>query len=506
MRLKTTIIILILALFIFNVSAFAAGVKPLVVDIDAQPGDTKQFKLKLTPGSEEEKVKFSFYQPVQLTNGSLTYQKAKKENFPAVDWLKLDKKEVTVYPGEKTTVSGMVEVPFGAAGSNTVVIMVEPQKPSQQKGGVKFMVRYAVRVNIRVDKPGIRSEAKLTKFKLTSDKENKPQIKALISNSSKLDYLVSGEATLRDSERRLVERVTLKSPKGNKAKSDKTRMYPGSKVKYLGDISKRLGPGKYNLRVFFKYADHGQIIEEKTIQVKKGQFDFPSIAEIGAFTIEPKQIDLKLSPGEHKSKVIRLNSQIGNDAKVVATTSNIKQDYNYSLVDWIKLRGRTNFQLRARKKGQVILTTAVPKEVSKGSYHGNIVLKAFNPQTEKLLSKKEVPMSVLVGEDHDYKVKVKSLYTKQVEEGQLLSLDLYNTGKTFVQPQAKAIIKNTKDKFVERVQLSIPQENKQILPLTSKRLRGVAEKLKPGSYKAEITIQQKGAEIKKVTKEFKVKK
>ena len=504
MKLKTTIIILILILFTFNAISFAAGVKPLVVDINAKPGATKDFELKLTPGSQEEKVKFSLYQLVQLTNGSLTYQKATKETCPAANWIKLEKTEVTVYPGEKVTVSGTVKVPFSAAGSNTVVIMVKPQKASRKKNGVKFMVRYAVRVNIRVDKPGVRSEIELKKFKLASDEENKPQIKALIANPSKLDYLVSAEATVRDAERRLVERITLKSPKGNKAQSNKTRMYPGSKVTYLGKITKSITPGKYKLRVFLRYAGHRQLIKAKDFEIKKGQFDLPSPEELGAFTVKPKKINLKLSPGAYKSKLIRLNSENSSDVKVIVAISPRRKDYSHSLANWLKVRGRKKFKLRARKRGQLILTTVVPKKVKAGSYHGHILLKALNLGTDNLISKKKVPVTVVIGDKHEYKLKTKSLQTKRTKKGYLLSLDVLNHGDIFATPQAKVIIKNAKDKFVERVKLTTVEAGQKILPKTSHRLQGRAKKLTPGKYKAVITLQQQGQELKKQTINFTV--
>lgn len=504
MKLKITIIILILILFTLNTIAFAAGVKPLVVDINAKPGDTKKFELTLTPGNKEEKVKFSFYQLVQTTDGSLTYQKAKKEDFPAAEWIELDKKEATVYPGEKTTVSGTVRIPFSAAGSNTVVIMVKPQKPRRQKNGVRFMVRYAVRINIRVDKPGLRSEVKLNKFELVADDEKKPQIKALISNPSKLDYLVSGEATLRDSKRRLVERITLKSPKGNKTKSNKTRMYPGSKVAYLGKITKNIMPGKYKLRVFLRYDNHRQIIKAKDVEIKAGEFNLPTPEELGAFTIKPKKLTLKLSPGAYKSKVISLNSQISSDVKVTAEIRPVRKNYSHSLVSWLKLRGRKKFKLKARKKGKVILTTVVPKEVKTGSYHGNILLKALDAETEQLSSKKKVPITVVIGDKHDYRLKVKNLKAKLTKKGYRLSLVVFNQGDIFATPKAKVVIKNSKDKFVERVKLTTVEVGQKILPQTSQRLQGRAKKLTPGNYKAVITLQQQGQELKKQTLNFTV--
>ncbi|MGM0370647.1 MAG: hypothetical protein ACQEP9_09505, partial [Bacillota bacterium] len=290
-------------------NVYAAGVKPLVIDVEAQPGDTHKFELTLTPGGKQEKVNFSLCKPVQLVSGGLKYKQDPAE-FAARDWVNLESKQVTVYPDKKKTVKGEVKVPFSAGGSHTVVVMVEPQKTTRRKNGLKLKVRYAIRINIRVERPGIYPRAEVVDFGLEADKDKQPQIQAMLTNLSKTDYLVAAEATIRDQKRRLVERVILKSPEGNKPKINKTRMYPGSKVGYLGQVTKRITPGKYKLRIFFKYGENGQIIKAKDIEVKEEQFDLPSAAELGAFTVKPKQLDLNLQPQAYKSKVIRLNNEI----------------------------------------------------------------------------------------------------------------------------------------------------------------------------------------------------
>jgi hypothetical protein len=485
-------------------NVFAAGVKPLVIDLDMQPGDTKNFDLKFMPSGQEEQVKLSLYQPVQLLNGGLTYQKANPESFSVSNWVDLESNEVMVYPGQQNTVSGTVNVPFSAGGSHTVVIMVEPQSPAQKKGGINFMVRYAVRLNIRVDRPGLRPEAELVKFNLDSGEENEPIVKARLSNPSAWDYLVSGEVTIRDAERRLVERIPLRSPSGAKNNKDITRMYPGSEVKYLAEVTKRLTPETYTLRTFIRYGDHGQIIKTKEINIKEGDFNFPTADEIGAFSVEPKQIDLELKSGQRKSEVLSLNSEIADTAQIVVSGSEIEENYEYSLLEWLKLRGKNQFKLRGRSRGKAILTMVVPRDIKSGSYHGNVTLQAYNPETEKLLTKKQVPVSILVGNEQDYQLEVKSLHAKAVKEGQLLSLDLLNSGNAFINPTIDCIISDQDGKFVERLSFNLPKGVERILPLKRQRLMTTAKNLESGKYKAKIEIKYQGEDLTSVEKEFEV--
>ncbi|MDI9485693.1 MAG: hypothetical protein QM372_09545, partial [Bacillota bacterium] len=147
--------IVIALLILLSLHADAVGVRPMILDLDLKPGETVPFEIILTPGQGEEVIDLSLYQPVQLLTGALAYQQPEHEAFSAVGWVTLDKDQVSVYPGEETKVTGTVQVPFSAGGSHTVVIMVEPQTPTAQQG-ITFQVRYAVRLNIRVERPGLR--------------------------------------------------------------------------------------------------------------------------------------------------------------------------------------------------------------------------------------------------------------------------------------------------------------------------------------------------------------
>ena len=494
---------LVIFILLFTKVSFAVGVQPLVVDLNVEPGEAKEFKLTLLSGNSKEDVKFSLYQPVQLANGSLSYQKPDYQTFSAVNWLKFDHEKTTVYPKKKKTIKGTVKVPFGAGGSHTVIIMVRPQN-KQKRGKISFRIQYAVRVNIRVDRAGLRPNAELVNLGLKEGKNKEPFIEARIANPSKLDYLVSGEATIRDDKNRLVERVILKSPGGTKSDSNATRMYPGSKVNYLGKINSRLIPGKYKVRTFFRYADHGQIIKTRKITINKGDFNFPTAKEIGTFSLETKRIDLNLKPGQRKSKVIRLNSEVGKNTKIVVDADGINKEYKHSLLKWLNLRSKKQFDLSGRRKGRAILTIVVPKKVKSGSYHGHIIFKSYDLESKKMLTEKKVPVSVVVGEENNYKIKVRSLKVKKVKEGNLLSLDLYNKSSIFIKPNAEVVIINQQGEFVKKVNLSLPEQVNRVLPLKSQRLTSINKKLKSGEYTAKIVLRHNGKKIKKVEKKFRV--
>lgn len=473
---------------------WAFGVRPLVIDLNVKPGDTRDFEIIFNPGNNDETVLLSLYQPVQLLSGNLAYQEPDPEAFPAVNWVKLEKSEFKVYPGEDSYVTGTIKVPFDAGGSHTVVIMAEPKVAADQPG-ITLIVRYAIRLNIRVDRPGLRTQAELRDFTMVPGAEGEPVVVARIANTSPWDYLVSGEVTIRDSEKRLVERLVLNSEAGARANLTQTRVYPGSEVEFAGMVTKRLSPGDYTLRSFFRYGEHGQIIQTENITVVEGQYKFPGADEIGAFTVEPEGITMELKAGQQKSQVLQLTSEIQEPSILVVSGKDLYPEYPYSPLEWVELRGSGQLELPGRGKGRVVLTVAIPKETADASYNGSIVLGAYTPETGDLLSQKVIPLSIQVGENHLYVVELKSLGAEQVEEGHMLSLDIANTGNVDLRPNADLLISTEDGEFVERAALILAEGAEKVMPLQRQQLVGLAQGLEPGAYKVKVTVYDGNREI-----------
>lgn len=272
-------------------------------------------------------------------------------------------------------------------------------------------------------------------------------------------------------------------------------MYPGSEVEYIAEITKRLSPGEYTLRAFFRYGDHGQIIETKNVTVAEGQFNFPSLEEIGAFSVQPTELQLKLAAGQRKTEALQLISEIGEDAKIVVSGRDVESQYKYSPLSWVELRSPAEFDLKGRGRGRLVLTVAVPRDTESASYHGDIVLTALSADGESFLSQRAVPLSVVVGNSQTPDAEVRSLTPVWTEEGLSLSLDLYNSGNIFLVPQASILITDSDGAFAARALLTIPEGVARVLPLKSQELSGVIESLDPGTYKANIVIQSEGKDV-----------
>ena len=259
-KIYPAIILLIIFIFFLSCSAEAVGVRPLTVDMFLEQGETEEFTLELTPSDAEELVELNLHYPHQDLSGSLSYEVGDPDEHEVINWIDMPD-EVTVPPGEEVEVTGEVNVPFDAEGSHTAVIMVEPVVEDEE--GITLQVRYAVRVNIHVDAPGLREDAELLDFDLEADEEDQPLLTAHMENPSQLMYDAAGEVTVRDEDRQLIERVTIETPGGG----EETTIYPGAEVLFEGNITEPLAAGQYDLQAFIYYGDGRQIIERKTVEV-----------------------------------------------------------------------------------------------------------------------------------------------------------------------------------------------------------------------------------------------
>jgi hypothetical protein len=198
-----------LAMLIFTQPVLAIGVQPMVFDFWGRPGERYSFEITITPEERQRVIYVSLYQPVQGLDGSLELVEGNPQDYPPIGWVQLEQESVTVPPGVSVPVRGTVAIPFGAGGSYNVLVMLEPAV-EEEESGFAIIVRYAVRLTINVDRPGLRSELQVLNTELIPDEEGRPWLQVHVKNPSPFRFELQGEATIRDEARRLVERVSLR--------------------------------------------------------------------------------------------------------------------------------------------------------------------------------------------------------------------------------------------------------------------------------------------------------
>lgn len=354
--------------------AAAAGVSPLVIDVNVNPGDTKEFTISLTPGEEPEKVTFNLYKPIQLASGGLTYEPA-NESFLPSKWVSLPN-NVSTNANGNTEVTGTVKVPFSAGGSYIVIIMVEPSW-DQKATGISFRMRYAVRLNIRVSKPGIRAAADIKDFGIGTTEQGEPKITARVVNTSLVDFMTSAEVTIRDANKRLVDRVELKPEIGWSSNLAEARLYPGATVDYFGTPKETLLPGKYDVRLFFRYASGGQLIRDLSIEVKDGDYTYPAF-KLKSLRISPLNLEFDGKPGTSANKPIRIENRSSQPLKVEIEEVETQSDYSHSIFKNLEfeVRGERSVIIEPGRSITKIISVRYPKDVAIKDNYGILKIKS----------------------------------------------------------------------------------------------------------------------------------
>ncbi|MFP4021719.1 MAG: hypothetical protein ACLFUK_08940 [Halanaerobium sp.] len=469
----------------------AIGVQPLVFDLEMEPGETKEFQLELTPENNEENAVLNLYSFTQQETGGLAYEEGNPEEHNVLNWLDLPE-EVTVPPGEETAVTGEVSVPYDAQGSHTAVVMVEPVVENEE--GITLQVRYAVRVNIHVDSSGLREDIELQNFELTADENDHPVISTRLHNNSSLLYDAAGEVTIRDQNRQLIERVTLRSDYAAENNNDATTIYPDSEVVFDGQITEVLPAGEYDLQLFLRYADGRQLIERKTVEVGDQFVDSETMEYI---EVEPETINQELRRGGAHTEPINISNRTGDQVDVQLSTQEIKSNYEHSLLDKfeLQLRGEQNTTIEGRRSVRPVLIVRSPREdIEDGGYYDKLRINVFDSETEERLQSKTIDLAFVVGEDFDYGAEIQDLQAKRTGEEVLFSSTVLNQSDIHFAPQARVYLKQDEE-VMETINLELAEEEDYILPEMTGLLRTRVQDIEAGKYTAEVTVLEGENEI-----------
>ncbi|MGI6034779.1 MAG: hypothetical protein ACOYCE_03095 [Limnochordia bacterium] len=473
-------------------TCLALGVRPLVMDLDVDPGHSETFELKLSAGAVQEIVDLNLYQPVQLITGGLDYQEGDPSIYPAINWITLEKNRITIPPEEEGTVRAQLKVPYDAGGSYTVVVMVEPA-PGEAKTGITFRVRYAVRVHINVKRAGLRVTADIPEFDLVPDEEMRPVLRARLVNPSPLHYPASGEVTIRDINRRLIERVSVRTQAAWEAGVEETRIYPGAEVLLEGKVTEPLPPGEYDLRLFLRYADGKQVIKSKRVTVKEGDF----AQRITHLRLQPEMIAVNLRPGAAVSQVIQMQNRTDKPLVIKLGARDIASEYPQSVFSSldVQLRGQGELTLEPHRQDRNVFIFRSTKDLEPGGYYGYLDVYAYSEE-EELLETYPIPISVLVGEGWENRAEVLNVDYDYYEGEYLFSVDVKNLSKAHIAPTGTLYLKDDQGVIKRTLRLELLEGVDSILPQRAERLvASVRDVLEHGEYTADIRILDGDVEI-----------
>lgn len=391
--MKKKAIFILSILFIFGISAFSISVSPMVIEIEARPGDTIEDDLLIVAEEQGGPLALNVFKPVQTSDGALDYLSIEQcEQGDTPYWFTIDP-EILLAPYQYITVPFSIKVPFTAKGTNVAAIMLEPDS-IQAAQSLKVKVRFAILIIIRVQTSGLRETYNIKDFGFTPDEDGQPSMAVTFENDSLTDYFTNIDASIRDSDGKPVERVRLITKQSEAMGNISTWLLPGSEIVFKKELSNIFSPGDYKVHLFINFGGRQRIVSS-VLTIEKEKYNFPEQEELYMIFDKPN-ISLSLMPRSVKTQVIEVTNKGSEAVDIIIQPAEVRENYKRSLLDWVSFRGTPNFNLKPERSNRMAITFSIPEGTEPGGYYGKLVYTASKDATP--LVSKEVILGVTVGE------------------------------------------------------------------------------------------------------------
>ena len=233
-----------------------------------------------------------------------------------------------------------------------MLVMLEPAV-EEEESGFAIIVRYAVRLTINVDRPGLRSELQVLNTELIPDEEGRPWLQVHVKNPSPFRFELQGEATIRDEARRLVERVSLRTLSAWESDHDSFAIYPETEL-LLAPISEPLHAGAFHIQNFISYDTTKQVVKGREVRVEEGQF---AAFEGRSVSIGADKLESIVTLGAAATHVLQIDNRKSEPLQIQIAGADVETDYTHSVFEHLEVEflGETEFSLDARRSGRGVL-------------------------------------------------------------------------------------------------------------------------------------------------------
>ncbi len=472
----------------------ALGVQPLVMELSADPGRSVPFAVTLTASGRAEPVTLRLYRVVQLPSGELSYRPPDPATPDATSWVRLESERVQVPADRALVVNGRVDVPVGARGSHTVVLMVEPEA-QPGVGGIGVQVRYAVRLHLRLG--GLTALPRLELADASWEREaNRALVRVRVQNTSPVDFLVSGEATLRDASLRVIERIPLLTEVARRAQLTETRIYPGSTLELTGPVTAALPAGRYQLRVTVRYAEGSTLTVDRELVLDEPLAAGPAV---GGLVVEPAELHVRLAPGALANRSLDVTNRGTQPVEVWAFARDVEEGYARSVWPFVRLRSAVPLRLDPGQSARLVLTVQIDRAQATGGYYGYLILRAWPagvaPNSGPPLYEATSLLATTVGQAPGPAVALGRLaYLPPDDQRQQpsLALPLRHTGGVHFAPSGQVRLTGPNGQLAGEWLLQLTDGRRWLFPGQAAPLVATVPALKPGTYQAVVRVQAGG--------------
>lgn len=264
----------VLTFLVLAFSGFAAAANLSVQPLYLEFTPSKQLKSKnfeISVSSEQAvKIKTSLFQAQQDITGKLSFTELLGEkDQDAIVTLK--KNSYQIKRDSNAKIRGTIKFPRRTNKTLLYAVMIEEDK-GKSRGGVSINVRYAVILKVQTSHRKTRIKSKLSFIGLQKTDQGM-LIKALIKNESQRDFRINAMAKIRNSERRLIETIELRSGSAWQRQDKNSIIFPEGVVELVGKLNKISSPGEYNVALYGRIDNRKPVSARGIIEIKAEEME-----------------------------------------------------------------------------------------------------------------------------------------------------------------------------------------------------------------------------------------
>ncbi len=447
---------LILAfLFFFSAVSFAGiVVYPLVEKISGSPGETVSFTLNLINNFDVQ-VSLSASATGFLVNGVGSYEYSNYE-FSCSKWMTFSQEKLTLGSGQQYNLSVLIHIPQNASGQRFATIMVN-YVPPHQTGMVRIQVNTAVIVILDIKNSPHIHTAKFKPIKIYNTKLDKlpkdfPNSLKNYPYVFKLDYTNEGNVVIGLQGQFRVVSDTLHKLVGNiNLDRQKTICFPDITRTIWIPFERLMPNGEYRALLSADLGDH-----HMTSQVFKFKITDASLSQAPALKLNKSEIDIPLE---------RLNTYLGRNFKIESLDYR-KINISAQITGFTQTKGGTlasapldkeifgnlrmypsKFSVYPYSNREARIAGRAPSVMpNAGQYYALLTLTAnvANGSEPKII---KVPVIISTGK-LTKSLFLNNLTTTQIGTSTKVSIDIRNTGNSYVDYSGQVFITNEEGKSV----------------------------------------------------------
>ena len=240
------------------------AVSPMLIDFKSRPGTRESFEISVM-GKQPGKIMLSTYAMTQQESGHMSFVESgfNPEEHKAVNWIRFEHKNYELLRDETTIIRGVIEIPRNERGTYLAAVMIE-EVTGPSTANISIKVRYAVILNINISHPSGRLKTAFDSLNLF-DRDGVTFIEGYFTNQNPFMGMLDSQVQIRDRDRRLVARLSLKTESAWQRGDKASRVYPGARVKVVARLKSGPPSGDYNILVRNKLSGKGLPIYRQEI-------------------------------------------------------------------------------------------------------------------------------------------------------------------------------------------------------------------------------------------------